>query len=492
MRCCNPGAGPFGLGGSGSDMLRGRSSVKIYDIPGPNLEGLQVKIEKLAKRAIKLGGEPITLEIVGQREVEIKKGVPLTLYAVKVCGTAPWMKGWRFVAKLEHRQGDSETGYLNVVKTLPRETCPTKYRTVAPWCDHCEKVRDRHNTYVVSDVQGRCQQVGSTCLKDFTGHADPQALASIAETLFAAIASCDDAEYKPLECGGYSPYQIYTDHFLAAVVSNIRRFGWIPKARATMFSCSTAEAVITELFRHNPSQQELLEQAPIATDIKLANEALAWARTELTPEKVKTESDYLWSLGLIVAEDILLIKDAGFAASLIPCYQRAIQKELDRQSKPEGAFVGEVGKKVSLEGNLVFTKAISGNYGVTTLHKWIDDAGNVFIWFASRTSLPLGYRYRVEGKVKRHSEFNGEKQTVLTRCLTEYVPVETDGDSVYAIDEIKLAQVVALVKADGRKTNARKVRAEILGPWHDEGGEHAQFLEEADAETLAAWFVRIC
>ena len=55
------------------------------------------------------------------------------------------------------------------------------------------------------------------------------------------------------------------------------------------------------------------------------------------------------------------------------------------------------------------------DFGTTYLYKFADEAGNVFIWYASRP-IELQERMTLKATIKAHNERNGVKQTVLTRC----------------------------------------------------------------------------
>lgn len=94
--------------------------------------------------------------------------------------------------------------------------------------------------------------------------------------------------------------------------------------------------------------------------------------------------------------------------------------------------VGTVGDKVAL--NLKYTGSASweqpsfSGYGTDLcfLHKFEDEQGNVFVWKTGSAAGWVDGRYwhhpeegdtvNVSGRIKDHSEYNGQKQTVLTRC----------------------------------------------------------------------------
>lgn len=90
--------------------------------------------------------------------------------------------------------------------------------------------------------------------------------------------------------------------------------------------------------------------------------------------------------------------------------------------------VGEVGEKLDITVTYVHTASWENGYGgywntgVTNLHSFKDEQGNVYVW---KTGLYIeadyGTKVHLRGSVKEHSEYNGIKQTVLTRCKVEAV-----------------------------------------------------------------------
>ena len=63
-------------------------------------------------------------------------------------------------------------------------------------------------------------------------------------------------------------------------------------------------------------------------------------------------------------------------------------------------------------------------YGMTYLYKMVDENGNVFIWYASKRFGkfdPDGAwedfsQAKIKATIKDHTERDGVKQTVVTRC----------------------------------------------------------------------------
>ena len=54
-------------------------------------------------------------------------------------------------------------------------------------------------------------------------------------------------------------------------------------------------------------------------------------------------------------------------------------------------------------------------YGMTHLYKFVTVDGNVLVWFAS-SMIDIDDVHKLKGTVKDHTERDGIKQTVITRC----------------------------------------------------------------------------
>lgn len=97
--------------------------------------------------------------------------------------------------------------------------------------------------------------------------------------------------------------------------------------------------------------------------------------------------------------------------------------------------IGTVGDKIQFDAVLVYSArweqpSFSG-FGTTTYHRHIlrDDAGNVYTWKTTNNLCTTqgadnylvasqGDRVTVKGTIKAHGEYEGEKQTELTRVKT--------------------------------------------------------------------------
>ena len=78
--------------------------------------------------------------------------------------------------------------------------------------------------------------------------------------------------------------------------------------------------------------------------------------------------------------------------------------------------VGQVGDKVELDVKYVRTGSYETRFGVTYVHTFEDADGNVFVWKTSSYGNFSNGENHVKATIKDHDEYNGVKQTILTRC----------------------------------------------------------------------------
>lgn len=93
------------------------------------------------------------------------------------------------------------------------------------------------------------------------------------------------------------------------------------------------------------------------------------------------------------------------------------------EGKLESEFIGAVGDKLSQVVTFVryfeYERNSYSGWGkeLARIYKFVDDSGNVLIWNTSSwKNLQEGTKYTIKAKVKEHNTYQGEKQTILTRC----------------------------------------------------------------------------
>lgn len=399
-----------------------------YRIPKANVDDLLAQIAKLNKRAAKIHVAKIEVA-VGPEEVEEQKDgrvqvwVPLT-----ITGETPKYDGWEFVAVLEPVIVDD--GLVNLIQQVPGQECPPAFRDAVGQCDHCQQRRRRNQTFVVRDAGGQHKAVGRQCLKDFLGHADPHQLAAWAELLASLDAACRQAGFDDGMGGG--PLTWSTQLFMAQTSACIAVDGWRSRGSVKYGGgVATADMVTYAISPPPPNgakawREFVAEHVPTAEHEAEAEAAVEWAAT--LPDDEITENNYLANINAVARMGYVEFKTAGLAASIVSAYQREQGRLVlaARKAAASNEHVGQIKKREVFEITVENVIACDGSYGTTGLHKMVDAAGNDLAWFASGSTewLAVGKTYKIKATVKKHDEYKGRKQTVLSRVAVVEGPVE--------------------------------------------------------------------
>lgn len=126
-------------------------------------------------------------------------------------------------------------------------------------------------------------------------------------------------------------------------------------------------------------------------------------------------------------EEAVVENDDGWLEySVSEAEAKALLKEkAPKEEKREGAYVGNVGDRISVSVTLKRVSSWSTKILWETVtmfcYKFVDENDNVYVWktqsgvFMKREGESL----QLKATVKAHSEYKDEKQTVLTRCKAQ-------------------------------------------------------------------------
>jgi hypothetical protein len=406
----------------------------VYD---GNIDKLAHEVEKLNRRAAKLGVPAIQLHI-GEREVcftcaksKDPKAPMVSLdpkawgpdakpqgherATVVIAGEPPMLAGWRFAAVVDHLSNGTITRY----PFGGTEIDLTPYRGAEATCDHCATARKRHETFIVVHDDGPEKRVGRSCLKDFLGHSDPSKVIGHLNLYGKAFALLEGFEEAGFDTG-----VTYLDLpvFLGYVAAFISKAGWLSRGRAyTDGGVATADMAQSAYWSNlNPPMI-----VPTGADEARGKAALDWARA-LTDAEIG-DNDYLYNLRAVCTDDFVRPKRGGLAGSVIVAAERAFEKarEIAENALKSNLHMGTIGERETFELTLKGTREIDGFYGLSTLHKFEDAAGNAFTWFATnpeiipegtgKREIAIGETHTLNGTVKKHDDFKGRNQTGLSR-----------------------------------------------------------------------------
>ena len=93
-------------------------------------------------------------------------------------------------------------------------------------------------------------------------------------------------------------------------------------------------------------------------------------------------------------------------------------KVAEDQSNVNSDWVGEVGDHIKkVQVTLKSKRSFYGKFGLTNVYTFQDDKENIYTWFTTvEMTKAVNDVFFLKGTIKKHDEYNGTKQTVLTRC----------------------------------------------------------------------------
>ena len=404
---------------------------RVFEIPSPNLGTFQAKWEKLMRRATKLNiplpsytiikEEPRTVKVTKERWDEVKGRMEtyrddvlvmyhfITIQHEKVVVPG----GWEFIASLEH----TEEG--NITHNIGGKDLPSKYRDCDAWCDHCQLRRNRKDTFVVNK-EDEYKQVGRNCLAEFFGF-DGTTYADMAEIYYTASELAGASEGGDGESwGNRTDYYDYLDAYLAHVAEVISTEGWMSRKIARERDMPSTSDVAFRHMHPGPYEKrsDRLYDKPSGKSEELAKASIEWC--ENLPDSEVEASEYLHNIRIIARRGIIGPKQYGFAASIVSGYQRSLvdatNKEREAKERIISQHVGVLGKRQNFSVVVEKVLLIESDFGSSHLHMMKDDQGNSLKWFSTGKVFDIGVPLIIKGTPKKHDEFKGIRQTILSRC----------------------------------------------------------------------------
>jgi hypothetical protein len=381
-------------------------------------------IAKFNKKAAKLGTMPMVVEwgsdkirsFYASPEAEVW-GVltKVFLQTVTVKYDIPKIDGWDLVCIFDYETYTDEHGNdLKAVFTnaVPDKVVPERYQNKTEiHCEHCGHNRYRVKSYLVVNEEGEYKEVGSTCLKDFLGH-DPANFIWFA-SIEDKLRNCEE-EFGYGSFGSADPIAYDLLGILTLTNAMITLNGWTSRGEAyeNPSLTATADYVLDYLYKPNKLDSEIIN--PSDEDKNIAERTLEHFRN--LPNE---DNDYINNCKKVVTLNAVPDRRMGIACSMIQVYKRHMEKELERANELPSDWFGNIGSRLEdCQVTCTFKTHCETMYGVSTLYKFMDLEGNVFKTFYSghTWSVEQGEKTRLWGTVKKHDEWNGKKETMLSRC----------------------------------------------------------------------------
>lgn len=380
--------------------------MTTYTIPAVAKDELQKKLERLQKKA-NVSGNHIEWSFGEEKAVDrnVYSIDPVTqvLYKTdtdKVFGIEINIEsdiirndGYTVVAQIEA----IDNGH-NIVKMLGEGVPEQAWYTTKLFCEHCGTARVKRFAYIVKDEAGRFKMVGKTCLKDYCG-IDPKMIAASQEIsdLIQSDYGIDEYDFS-----GRGEYAYDVLKAIATANDIIKENGYVKSDEPY----STKSKLISKSGRLYEASEESMKLAKQMQD-------------ELSKADYSELTNYLGNVKNLIESKYCRLNAFGYLAYAPVAFEKMMkQKQQDQQNdeaKANSDYVGTVGDKITAdvkESRLITSWQTV--YGWTHLYKFTTADGNTLVWYASR--VYQGEPKHITGTVKDHKEYDGEKQTVLTRC----------------------------------------------------------------------------
>jgi hypothetical protein len=429
------------------------TTTSTFRIPDERFGEFEERIEKANRKARRLRLPAISYTVIHDERIERKVGTtevfdPETGFTreipkirvdwyrfIEVTGNRPHVAGWTFLGTLDFEPGGV------IFSAAPEQTIPEQYRNAASTaCDHCHTTRRRKNTFVLrNDSTTATQVIGRNCLADFLGTASASELLARFEfdRFLADLSSCED------EGEGSGSRRSTTEStlgYLTHVAACIRTLGWVSGQMARNATedhplCATSSSAWANMYPSPEAKRRGDVILIIEADVALAKAAFEWAPS------IEGDSDYCQNVRVLFASQegshVFTAKHSGTVASVVAVYLRHLDRleERKRVAPAVDEFFGTVKVRGIFTLRLEAVKTFESDWGVTTLFRFIDEAGRPAVWFSSNApvlngdrelALLHGYTFRVKATVKAHEIYRDRKQTTLTRLVVEEIVAEPE------------------------------------------------------------------
>lgn len=402
-----------------TQMTNTTTAPTTFKIQKSQLAIVQSRIDRLNKRAAKLGMEPCSVVVLGEELIEVtiqKTGpgysIPSTIticqLTIEFKGSAPVVAGYKLIANIQH----TEAG--NIVRDVAQDgTDFDAYRSdVKPVCDHCNTRRERKDTFIIRNVDTKeTKQIGRNCLADYIRSSDVKAYALHVEIIGALV----EAEEEFLGGGSYSAVT-GTNEFLAFACASVRVHGFKPTSYGESTVSNIWRAMSSPFPPVTPEQRAAHDaQQPTENDKEKASKIVAWI------DGVDCSSnEYLTNLK-VALKMVCIDRTAGLVASAVKAFDRAMgiaeEKRLEKE-QTLNEHLGQLKERLVLELTVVRTHHIETDYGTKAIVSMRDNDGRSVVWFGTSDraiGAQVGNKFTGKATIKAHEEYNGIAQTVITR-----------------------------------------------------------------------------
>ena len=371
-----------------------------YRLTADELTNARARVAKINARADKQGlGGRWELTATPTTWTETRpSGTSITAHGFDVALTGSMPKlagGWKFAGTAKIVEGNV------IVATAPGAPV-IRHSDITPGeCDHCGTKRPRNKIILVVNDAGEMVQVGGQCVNDFLGHAAPW---------FVSFDQLD-GELSGMASGAAAAWGV-VDIVRVALAVVAGTGAYMPSGS----SYSTRDIVVDFLAgKGKPFEaaRAIVDANPVS--VEDAKAAIA----EVVAEFTGADEGYRANMVSALSASFVDSSTLGLVVSLPSALAKLRGEAAKRAAAPVrvSAHIGSVGDKVSVEGVVVRLQGVETMYGWTRLVVVDAPEGTVKMFTTAKWTddFAEGDRVVVSGTVKAHDEYQGHRQTMITR-----------------------------------------------------------------------------
>lgn len=371
------------------------------------LEELQKRFNRFARKANAIGletsltiGEPYVKEltIYGYDEnahATIDKGTAhVDVVNVSVVFPDYKLGEYDVIGVIDHTLSTKE----NAVYPCGDWNIPTKYRKGQGICEHCRTNHKRSKTVLLMNKSGEYKQVGTSCLKEYTGITD----ISLLSAFHALDALFEESNIDTGMYTGRPSRKIPIEDYLATCVHYVKSNGYTKALK-------------------NEAMDDISHRDLTKSDFEKAQEIREYFKNgEFTDDFLHNIHMHMMK-GYTEEDGLLAYSPIAYAKEMEKARAKAEKEKANAMIEYYGN-VGEKVKGIAVTGKCLtsYTNCYGSFYNAVTtfVYQFTDNAGHVFIWKTAK-DIPLNddgiFNGIISGTIKEYSEYKGTKQTVLTR-----------------------------------------------------------------------------
>lgn len=390
--------------------------AKTFRIPLDNVVKVQERLQKLERTAERLGiAFPITTISEPYRTKHLRPESRETYYLwwrdVTLEGEGidrpVSIGGWQIIGQFNHEYPKVILNKL-VDNILPSFISRFESENVS-WCEHCNKKIRRHNTYVIQNENSQAQMlIGSACMHHYVPHqksldAIMSYYKTVQDTFMGSEADEDSIYYRS------EPKTMDTDGYLRTCFQ-VLLIG--VSAKSEDFS-----VVMGHLLEGTQPKDKQSEYFAL---VKKARANREDARSEMYHmekfiQGLPEDNEFNVRLKRMCEPGYHLIKDCKTVIWGAVKYYEYLHRA--KASPQETKWLGEVGQVIQMEVTFDSRKFLySGEWGDSYLYIFKNKDGFFITWKTTYIDDDLEGNLVIRGRIKELTEYNGVKQTQISRA----------------------------------------------------------------------------